>query len=164
MLLKQSALLQHLHINLTDVLCMIDLFCLFSVSLRSWINSPLPVWCSKGSAYVPSPSSVRTPRLLLPTSLVILAVGAERLGGDVAAEPPPPGLADAVPDVLVQDAPPVVVAQAGAAVCQSAGHGAGDGVEKERGEGGVRRQEQKRARERGSRGRRGVKMIEDRSE
>lgn len=53
-----------------------------------------------------------------PTSLVVLPVGAERLGGNVAPQPSPPGLADAVPDVLIEDAPPVVVAQPGAAVCQ----------------------------------------------
>ena len=52
------------------------------------------------------------------TPLVVLAVGAERFRGDVAAQPPPAALADAVPDVVVQDTPPVVVTESGTAVCQ----------------------------------------------
>lgn len=56
--------------------------------------------------------------LLLPTSLVILAIRAERFRRYIASQPSPSWLADAVPDVLIEDAPPVVVAQPGAAVCQ----------------------------------------------
>lgn len=56
--------------------------------------------------------------LLLPTSLVILAIWTERFGRYIASQPSPSWLADAVPDVLIQDAPPIVVAQPGAAVCQ----------------------------------------------
>lgn len=68
-----------------------------------------------------------------------------------------------MPDVLIQDTPPVVVAQPRAAVCQTITHGGVRDGKKEEVEGGVRRQEQKRACESGNRGR-GVKMIEDRSE
>jgi len=98
---------------------MIDLFCLFALSPRSHIkdNSSLGFFLLlvlptlKDDLY-------EAVKISLPTSLVILAVGAERFRGYVASQPSPPGLADAVPDVLIQDAPPVVVAQPGAAVCQ----------------------------------------------
>ena len=57
------------------------------------------------------------------TSFVILAVGAEGLHGDVASRPTPPGLADAVPTVLVQGTATVVVTQAWAALCSRPEHG-----------------------------------------
>lgn len=56
--------------------------------------------------------------LLFPTSLIILAIRAERFGRYIASQASPSWLADAVPDILIQDTPPVVVAQPGAAVCQ----------------------------------------------
>lgn len=52
------------------------------------------------------------------TPLIILAIWAEGFRGDITSQPSPPWLADAVPHVLIQDAPPVVVAQTGAPVCQ----------------------------------------------
>lgn len=142
---------------------MIDLFCLFSVPLRSRIKSRFPVWCNNGSrlssffsddlystfasSYLPhypcrrsraSPWRRRSRGLSIRT-------------GRCSARRSDPG-------------------RTSRCCCTTRGsrlskhHGREDEGEKERGEGGVRRQEQKRARESGNGGRRGVKMIEDRSE
>jgi len=75
------------------------------------------------SSFFKSSKTIWTKLLLLLTSLVILAIRAERFGSDIATEPSPSRLADAVPDVLIQDAPPIVVAQPRAAVCQHIMHG-----------------------------------------
>lgn len=65
-----------------------------------------------------SKKTICTRLLLLPTSFIIFAIWAERFGRYVASQPSPSWLADAVPDVLIQDAPSVVITQPGAAVCQ----------------------------------------------
>lgn len=51
------------------------------------------------------------------TSFIVLTVSAESFHGHVAARSPPPRLADAVPAILVQRAPPIAVAQARAPLC-----------------------------------------------
>lgn len=56
-------------------------------------------------------------QLVYLTSLVVLAVSAESFHGYVTACSPPSWLADAVPAVLVQRAPPIAVTQARAALC-----------------------------------------------
>lgn len=50
------------------------------------------------------------------TSLVILVVGTGGFHGDAASRSPPSALADALPAVLAQRAPPVAIAQVRAAI------------------------------------------------
>lgn len=101
---------------------MYDWFVLFVCNVTEEPHqSQFSVWCNKRYTPVFFPKAKKTicmKLLLLPTSLVILAIWTERFGRYIASQPSPSWLADAVPDVLIQDAPPIVVAQPGAAVCQ----------------------------------------------
>lgn len=56
-------------------------------------------------------------QLVYLTSFIVLTVSAESFHGYVTARSPPSWLADAVPAILVQRAPPIAVAQARAALC-----------------------------------------------
>lgn len=100
----------------SDVLCMIDLFCLFAPSPRGHIKANFAQSETRTLAEVKRLFVQR--RFHLPTSLVIFAIWAEHFGGHVAAQASPSWLANAVPHVLIQNTPPVVVAQPGAAICQ----------------------------------------------
>lgn len=53
------------------------------------------------------------------TSLVVLTVSAQSFHGHITARSPPSWLADTVPAILVQCAPPIAIAQAGATLCRN---------------------------------------------